>query len=38
MDYLRMVRFHQEMEATVTLAAIEDPRRGRPALRDRRGR
>jgi glucose-1-phosphate adenylyltransferase len=25
MDYLRMVRFHQEMEATVTLAAIEIP-------------
>ena len=23
MDYLRMVRFHQEMEATVTLAAIQ---------------
>ena len=36
MDYARMLRFHQERRAAVTLAAIEVPAGRRPALRHRR--
>ena len=37
MDYQKMLRFHQDMAAEVTLARDRSADRGRPALRHRRG-